>query len=227
MKKSIIPTIITIFTISGIVSPIGSFSLSRNCYSESITLLDEFDGEPPFADFNYSVFGRFVIFNASPSFDHDGTIIEYLWDFGDFVKDYGKIINHTYLTCGIYNVTLWIEDNDGFFGTISKNVLIIDLERPRIWGEHVTPVLQQAGEYVNLSANAKDNDELKDVGVIIQYPNHSKENLSILSNNTGECYYCNRTYDNVGGYTFRFWAIDLCGNMVKSNLIIVDLRIYD
>ncbi|MBN2603762.1 MAG: PKD domain-containing protein [Candidatus Thermoplasmatota archaeon] len=219
MKKSIILTIITIFTISASVSPAGSLSLLRNCDSGSIELICGFDKEPPFADFNCLVYGRFVIFNASSSFDPDGVIIEYYWDFGDFTGGDGKIINHTYLTCGIYNVTLSIEDNDGFIDKTSKNVSISDVEKPQIFNEQVSPALQQAGGYINLSANAEDNNGLKDVRVVIQYPNLSKENLSILSNNNGECYYCNQTYDIVGRYAFHFWAIDFCGNIAKSKLI--------
>ena len=220
MKKSIILLLVTILILSVTISSVGSFSILKDYGSESFSALNEFYGEPPFADYDYTVYGILVIFNASSSFDPDGTIIEYQWDFGDFATDSGKIVNHTYQTCGIYNVTLSIEDNDGFFDTISKNVPIIDVEKPRILNEHVYPALQRAGGYVNLSVDVEDNNKLKDVGVIIQYPDHSKENISLLSNNTGNCFYCNQTYYNVGGYTFRFWAVDLCGNKVKSNLII-------
>jgi PKD repeat protein len=214
MKKSNIFLIITILTIL-----VGGSSAKSD--SESYTFLNEFDAAHPFADFNFSVNGRYVIFNASPSFDSDGTIIEYRWDFGDFTTFIGKIVNHTYATCGIYNVELSIQDNDGFFNSISKNVTIIDFEKPQIYNENVNPRIQQTGGYVNLSAYFEDNDELRDVGVIIQYPDNSKENLSILYNNTGDCYYCNKTYDFVGRYTFRFWAVDMCGNSAKSNLIII------
>jgi len=220
MKKSIILFVLTIFTISIGISSVDSLSLLEDYDSEGFTFINAFEEEHPVADFNYSVKCRFVVFNASSSYDPDGTIIEFFWDFGDFTTTVGKIVNHTYSTCGIYNVTLSVKDNDGFFDNISKNVTVIDVEKPRIWNEHVNPAVQQAGGHVNISAYFEDNGGLKDVGVIIQYP-HSKENFSILSNNTGDCYYCNQTYDIVGGYTFRFWAVDLCGNSAKSNLIII------
>ena len=56
---------------------------------------------------------QIVTFEASPSYDPDGTIVEYLWDFGDGSTATGVTVNHVYLEDGNYTVTLNVTDDDG------------------------------------------------------------------------------------------------------------------
>jgi hypothetical protein len=53
-----------------------------------------------------------VNFDASDSTDNVG-IIEYEWNFGDGVSATGRVVSHTYLTAGVYNVTLKVRDAAG------------------------------------------------------------------------------------------------------------------
>jgi len=72
---------------------------------------------PPNATFTYSpttpLTGEDVTFNATASYDIDGQIVNYFWDFGDGNTDAGNIVTHAYLDNGTYTVTLTITDNDG------------------------------------------------------------------------------------------------------------------
>jgi PKD repeat protein len=53
-------------------------------------------------------------FSGSSSYDHDGTIVTYEWDFGDSTpKVNGITVSHTYTTTGIYEVNLTVTDNHG------------------------------------------------------------------------------------------------------------------
>jgi hypothetical protein len=54
-----------------------------------------------------------VDFNGSSSYDPDGEIGHYLWDFGDGSSGYGEYALHTYLMPGEYKVTLIVMDNNG------------------------------------------------------------------------------------------------------------------
>ena len=54
-----------------------------------------------------------VTFNASLSYDLDGYIEKYIWNFGDGNSKEGKIVKHEYEEEGIYNVNLTVIDNDG------------------------------------------------------------------------------------------------------------------
>ncbi|HDS59849.1 MAG TPA: PKD domain-containing protein [Thermoplasmatales archaeon] len=54
-----------------------------------------------------------VAFNASASYDPDGSITSYYWEFGDGGTATGKTCKHTYGDDGIYHVTLNVTDDDG------------------------------------------------------------------------------------------------------------------
>ncbi len=58
-----------------------------------------------------------VIFNASRSYDPDGNIVEYLWDFGDGETETGLVVTHVYDEYGEYFVFLKVTDNDGLNST--------------------------------------------------------------------------------------------------------------
>jgi hypothetical protein len=65
-----------------------------------------------------------VLFDGSGSFDPDGTIIAYVWDFGDGSVGAGPAPTHTYAAGGIYTVTLTVTDNDGTTDTATSTVYI-------------------------------------------------------------------------------------------------------
>lgn len=70
--------------------------------------------QKPVADIGglYSgVAGQVVQFNGSKSFDPDGGIVDYQWDFGDGSGGSGATPTHTYATAGTFNVTLTVKDN--------------------------------------------------------------------------------------------------------------------
>jgi len=54
-----------------------------------------------------------IEFNASKSFDLDGEITNYTWNFGDGTTADGVKTTHSYLTNGNYTVTLTVTDNEG------------------------------------------------------------------------------------------------------------------
>lgn len=54
-----------------------------------------------------------VLFDASGSYDPDGFIQSYDWDFGDGAWGTGTIVTHIYRASGTYTATLTVTDNDG------------------------------------------------------------------------------------------------------------------
>lgn len=54
-----------------------------------------------------------VQFDGSASSDPDGTVISYLWEFGDGTAGAGSITGRTYGQPGSYTATLTVTDNDG------------------------------------------------------------------------------------------------------------------
>ncbi|MEM2103049.1 MAG: PKD domain-containing protein, partial [Candidatus Bathyarchaeia archaeon] len=74
---------------------------------------------PPKAIFTFSpssslVTGQVVTFDASYSYDGDGRIISYFWEFGDGRTASGEKVSHAYLVEGIYGVTLQVADDKGY-----------------------------------------------------------------------------------------------------------------
>jgi PKD repeat protein len=71
------------------------------------------------------IVGETCIFDGGDSYDPDGTIIYYEWDFND-----GTIVNgtlnptHAYTYPDIYTVTLTVIDDDGDIGTASLEIVV-------------------------------------------------------------------------------------------------------
>jgi uncharacterized repeat protein (TIGR01451 family) len=103
-----------------------------------------------------------VIFNGSGSYDPDGTIVSYKWDFGDGAMGYGKDVTHTYLDDGDYIVRLSVSDNWAFTSSHEINVKV--LNRPPMARFEVESKDVQAKEVV---FNAKESLDLD--GQIVEY----------------------------------------------------------
>lgn len=84
----------------------------------------EIVNELPHAEFSESASGLSVALDASASFDSDGTITHYSWDFGDGANGTGQVAQHTYLIDGEYDVSLTVTDNSGGSDSISQNVSV-------------------------------------------------------------------------------------------------------
>jgi len=97
--------------------PVGS-SYSDPCPAPSawghLTFLNRptaaFTWDPPNPDAT-----DVVTFNATTSYDFDGTIANYTWNWGDSSSNVtaNPIIGHIFSTAGSYNVNLTVTDNDG------------------------------------------------------------------------------------------------------------------
>jgi len=79
------------------------------------------DPKGPYTAFTYQK----IYFNGSNSYDTDGTITNYTWNFGDGTKAYEINPTHTYKLPGIYNVTLTVTDDDGLISSKKTTATII------------------------------------------------------------------------------------------------------
>lgn len=66
-----------------------------------------------------------VIFYGSSSFDPDGEVVLWNWNFGDGKDSSGETVAHTYINPGTYLVRLRVQDNDGAYGESTKTVVVI------------------------------------------------------------------------------------------------------
>jgi len=90
--------------------------------SENYTFTTE--NQPPVANFTFTAYGLKVDFNASKSYDPDGNIVNYSWDFGDGNTTWGneQLVNHTYGKDGNYSVTLTVTDDNDATGSMTLYV---------------------------------------------------------------------------------------------------------
>ena len=88
---------------------------------------DDWLNQPPMADAGPDqtvILGQTVTFNASGSYDPDGTIASYDWDFGDYTAGSGEITTHEYSFAGVYTATLTVTDNDAATDTDTAIVTV-------------------------------------------------------------------------------------------------------
>jgi PKD repeat protein len=85
-------------------------------------------GQPPVAIFQFQPKSGSVpceiYFDASLSYDPDGQIVSYDWDFGDGNAGQGVKPSHTYTFRGQFVVTLKVTDNDGLSDTASEQLTL-------------------------------------------------------------------------------------------------------
>jgi len=96
-----------------------------------------------------------VTFNASLSYDLDGHIERYIWDFGDGNSKEGKVVNHEYEEEGIYTVNLTVIDNDGAEDYDEVNVTV-DVTPP-ITNHSLNEEKEWYNTSVTITLNATDN----------------------------------------------------------------------
>jgi len=68
--------------------------------------------------------GAPIAFDASPSYDPDGTIVSYAWEFGDSNTGGGVSASHAYGAPGAYVVNLTVVDNSSMSDTATETVVV-------------------------------------------------------------------------------------------------------
>jgi len=130
---------------------------------------------PPCANFEwtprYPYANKPIKFDASESYDPDGEIISFEWDFGDGNIGTGEQVTHNYSQPGIYEVVLTVTDNDGEQESQKKEITL-ENHRPTVEILDIKPLYYDylVSEVVIITGSASDpdgNHALKEVTVII------------------------------------------------------------
>jgi PKD repeat protein len=67
-----------------------------------------------------------ITFDGSSSYDLDGRIVSYAWNFGDGSTGSGSVVQHQYSFGGSYSVSLTVTDDRGQTNAKSQNVSVAD-----------------------------------------------------------------------------------------------------
>jgi RHS repeat-associated protein len=119
------------------MNPDGSnqTNLSSNQFGDYGASWTSGANQPPVANaggpYN-GVAGQPVQFNGGGSFDPDGSISGYAWNFGDGGTGSGAAPFHTYAAAGTYNVVLTVTDNLGAQGSASTTATVVTPNQPPV-----------------------------------------------------------------------------------------------
>jgi hypothetical protein len=95
-----------------------------------LTHSPDMDNQPPVADIAAPRFvrrDRPADFDGSNSFDPDGKVVGWNWDFGDGYRMSGQKVEHAFYTPGTYVVTLTVVDQMGDRGSTSVEIRVLPL----------------------------------------------------------------------------------------------------
>jgi len=141
-----------------------------------------------------------ITFNGNDSFDPDGEIVKYSWDFGDGETDTGVNVEHTYNTAGIYNVTLIVKDNTGREG---NDTFTVTVEEPIPKNEPpVAAVIEDMVVFASdiITFNATESNDIDG--------NISKYSWDFGDGNIGAGMIVEHTYGTPGTYNVTLTVTD-------------------
>ncbi len=195
--------------------PSGLWSLSVNAADAaqppnagSSTRAIQIQNRPPTAAFQSSssntMTNVLITFNATTSMDSDGTILSYVWNFGDSSTGSGAISSHAYASAGTYLVRLTVTDNGG--GTSSANSTITI--QNRVPTATITNPSTDAftGASVTFDATGSSDTDGTIVGFLWDFGDGS----------TGSGATTSHAYTSVGTYTVRLTITDNSGSTAST-----------
>ncbi|MFO8133114.1 MAG: PKD domain-containing protein [Thermoplasmatota archaeon] len=162
-----------------------------------------------------------IRFNASDSYDPDGTIQSYAWDFGDGDDGTGITRNHTYAEAGNYTVELNVTDNDGASNTTTLE-LLIDATAPVT---NATFNGTATGDWyrsnVTVTLNATDNES----GVNATWYMLTELVNQTWQNGTWQQYNASFDVTGEGRYNLTYYSVDTAGNREENNTAAVNIDV--
>jgi PKD repeat protein len=174
---------------------------------------------PPVADFRWSpkvpYRGQDVTFNASDSYDPDGFITEWYWNFGDGATGTGEVVTHKFEEKGTYTVSLTVKDNKDRISRISKTITVENrapvIKNIRIYGN------RRAGQMLRFIAEAVD-----DTGVAeYRWDFGDKTSAVTYTSSVFHSYRC------CGSFTITLVVVDGDGALSKPFGITIYIKPFD
>jgi mono/diheme cytochrome c family protein len=159
--------------------------------------------------------GVTVSFDGSASYDPDGIVNQYAWNFGDGSTANGAHVINSYATAGVYTVTLTVTDSDNLTHTTFQDITV---------GGLMLPVADPGGPYtgtVNQPVNF-DASQSTHVTAIVRYiwdfadvPVPVVEAVAVPT--------ISHTYDKPGAYTVTL-AVQDANNVtgVASTVVVIN-----
>ncbi len=127
-----------------------------------VAVIEITDGETTFD--SYEV----IHFDAGSSYDEDndtgGSVIDYIWNFGDGTNSSGAVVSHQFTDNGQYTVTLYVVDNRNGESEPTTKILMINNQKPVGKIRRFAKEDWEAGEPYTFESESTDID-----GTIVAY----------------------------------------------------------
>jgi len=157
-----------------------------------------------------------VAFDGSASYDPNGSIVAYDWDFGDDTTGSGQIVTHTYNTAGIFAAGLTVTDNDGKTGSVTHTVEVIKANEPPVAEFSFSPTTGIYPLQVNFDASASHDPD----GNIVQY------SWDFGDGRTGSGRTVSHVYTRSGTFLIKLTVRDNSGGTDTKSKSIVVLALF-
>jgi PKD repeat protein len=199
-------------------STTGKFTVILEVVKDSYTAKDTCivtvvgGNEPPIADAGQDKIGiamEPIEFDGSSSYDPDGELIAYSWDFGDGTTASGVRVIHTYRTIGNYEVVLTVTDDDDASASDYCKVTIKNAVPVASAGEDCDAIV---GEPVRFDASASYDLD----GTIISYTWDFDASNGLQED--GEGVIVTHVYELPGRYTVTLIVVDDYGDLDTDTL---------
>ncbi len=211
---------------------------SKRAYFVNLTVQDNYTlsnsvvrevqvGVIPYVNFTYEPLelraNQPVTFNASGSYDVDGIITNYVWDFGDSspqVNLTDSTATHVFTDKGKYSVQLTIYDNDTLHNSTSQEILVGKL--PTVIFTY-SPQNPAADETVTFNASQCQAGEVGDNITLLMWDfgDYNSAEVNVSSSNLPSPFVTEHVYIIQGGnYTVNLTAFDNNGlyNSYSQNI---------
>ena len=170
--------------------------------------------------------GEVIYFNASQSYDPDGYIVDYFWDFGDGMNATGAAVEHSYASDGTYTVTLTVTDDDGATDTLNSTKTVL---RRDVAILDVIPYKTVVGTGLNMSINVtvENQGDLTETFNVTIYVNTTLMAMQYVTDLAPSTQAILTFIWNTTGFTKGNYTIRAVASMVPSETDISDNTFMD
>lgn len=164
-----------------------------------------------------------VNFDGSVSYDTDGNITSYHWNFGDGATDSGAIVEHTYNNPGNYTATLTVTDNGGATDSATVGITVIAPPPKAIYVSGIT--MSVAFKGINVNATAKvtiideDGSPVSNATVTGQWSGLVSGTASGITSADGSVSFMSPTSKKSGIFTFTVTNVSASGYTYPDQII--------
>ena len=193
------------------------FSYIHGNTPTTVEIIGETVATPPIALFTASkttvMAGEAVTFDASTSYDPDGTIESWNWSFGHGTTDTGEIVQHSFASNGTYTVTLTVKDDEQLSNSTQRTITVIDYPLARFSYTPEEPLVDQT---INFDATTSDPVG----GAIIDYA------WEFGDGETGTGQTTTHSYSTTGTYKVKLTVTD-SEDLTNATTKTITVKIHD